>query len=119
MEPKFNGVYSRDNLFNKVKDWAFAINLEEHFDIGTLWIALYALNNNVIYFESFGIEHIPKEIKHFIDNKNTETNIYKIQASDSVMCGCFCIRFINFMLKGKSLTVTNLFSPNNFKKMMI
>ena len=72
---------------------------------------------NVTYFDSFGIEHIPKEIKKFIRNKNIIRNIYRIQAYDSVMCGYFCIGFIDFMLKGKSLLeYTNLFSPNKYKK---
>ena len=74
-------------------------------------------NNNVIYFDSFGVEHIPKEIKAFITNKNIITNIFRIQAYDSRMCGYFCIGFIGFMLAGKTLTeYVNLFSPNNFKK---
>ena len=82
-------------------------------------------NNNVTYFNSFGVEHIPKEIKAFINrpfssaspNKNIKTNIFRVQAYDSVMCGCFCIGFIDFMLKEKTLIeYTNLFSPNNFEK---
>ena len=74
-------------------------------------------NNSVIYFDSFDVEHIPKEIKTFIKNKNIKTNIFRIQAYDSVMCGYFCIGFIDFMFKGKTLTeYTNLFSPNNFEK---
>ena len=60
-EPKFNGVYSRDNL-PKIKDGAYVINLDEYSDIETHWIALYASNNNITYFDSFGIEHIPKEV---------------------------------------------------------
>ena len=52
-EPRFNGVYSRDNLTNKIKDWAYVINLDEYSDTGTHWIALYVLNNNVNYFDSF------------------------------------------------------------------
>ena len=64
---KFNGVYCRDNL-SKIKDWAYVINLDEYYDIGTHWIALYVLNNNVIYFDSFGVEQIPQEIKTFIGN---------------------------------------------------
>ena len=64
-----------------------------------------------------GVEHIQKEIKKFINNKNIKTNIFRIQAYDSVMCGYFCIGFIDFMFKGKTLTeYTNLFSPNNFEK---
>ena len=74
-------------------------------------------SNNVNYFDTFGVEHIPKEIKTFIGNKSIETNIFRIQAYNSIMCGYFCIGFIDFMLKGKKLTeYTNLFSPNNFKK---
>ena len=63
----------------------------------------------------FGFEHLPKGIKTFIGNKNIKTNIFKMQAYDSIMCGYFCIRFIYFMVAGKTLTdFTNLFSPSNF-----
>ena len=71
----------------------------------------------VTYFDSFGAEHIPKEIKKFINNKNKIANIFRIQAYDSVMCVYFCIVFIDYMVMGKNLIdYTNLFSPNNFKK---
>ena len=74
-------------------------------------------NNNVNYFGSFGVEHIPKEIKKFIGNKNIITNIYRIQAYNSIMCGYFWIGFIDFMLKSKSLLdYTNIFSPNDYDK---
>ena len=74
-------------------------------------------NNNVTYFDSFGVEHMPKEIKAFIKNKKITRNILKIQAYDSIMYGYFCIGFIDFMLAGKTLTeLTNIFPPNNFKK---
>ena len=116
-EPRFIGVYSRDNLPDKIKDGAYVINLDEHYDIGTNWITLYVNNKTVTYFNSFGIEHIPKELQKFIGNKNIINNIYRIQNYDSIMCGYFYIGFINCMFKGKSLTdYTNLFSPNNFKK---
>ena len=73
--------------------------------------------NNVIYFDSFGLEHIPKETKKFIGNKNIITNIHRIQAYNSLMCGYFCIGFIDFMLKGKSLLdYTNLLSPSEHEK---
>ena len=118
-ESKFNGVFSRDNLPNKKKDGAYVINIDEYSDIGTHWIALW-LNNNVTYFDSFGVEHIPKEIEKFIGSKNVISNIFRIQAYDSIMCGYFCIGFIDFMLAGKKLTdYTNLFSPHDFKKMTI
>ena len=78
-EPRFNGVFSRDNL-PKIKDGAYVINLDEYSDIGTYWVALYVQNNNnnVIYFNSFGVEHIPKKIRTFINNKNIKTNIFRI-----------------------------------------
>ena len=67
-------------------------------------------DNAVTNFDSFAVEYIPKEIKYFIENKNIQTNIYRIQAYDSIMCVFCCIRFIDFMLKGKRLTdFTNLF----------
>ena len=116
-EPRFIGVYSRDNLPDKEKDGAYVINLDNYSDIGTHWIALYVNNKTVTYFDSFGIENIPKEVKQFIGNRNIISNIYRIQNYDSVMCGYFCIGFVDYMFKDKSLKeYTNLFSPNNFKK---
>ena len=80
---------------------------------------MYVQNYSVIYFDSFGVEHIPREIKKFINNKNI-TNIFRIQAYESIMCRYFCIGFIDFMLVGKILTeYINLFSPNNFKKNIV
>ena len=74
-------------------------------------------NNSVIYFDSFGVERIPKEIKAFINIKNITTNIFSVKAHDLIMCGYFCIGFIDFILAGKTLIeYTNLFSPNNFNK---
>ena len=116
-EPRFNGVFSRDNLPNSnIKNGAYVINLDEYHDIGTHWVALYVNNKIVTYFDSFGVEHIPREIMKFIVHKKI-INVYRMQAYDSIMCGYFCIGFINFMFNGKSLTdYTNLFSPNNLKK---
>ena len=65
--PRFNGVYSRDNLPNKIRDEAYVINLDKYSDIGTHWIALYVKNNDITYFDSSGVEHIPKEIKAYIN----------------------------------------------------
>ena len=126
-EPRFNEVFSRDSLPNVIKNGAYVINLDECHDIGTHWVALYVqstsvyhmyVNNKIVtYFDSFGVEHIPKELMKFINRKKIITNIYRIQAYDSIMCGYFCIGFINFMFNGKSLTdYTNLFSPNDFNK---
>ena len=116
IEPRFNGVFSRDNL-QKIKDGAYIINLDEYSDIGTHWVALHVNNNNATYFDSFGVEHVPKKIEEFVKNKNITANIFRIQSYDSVMCRYFCIGFIDFMFKGKTLTeFRNLFSPNSFEK---
>ena len=121
-EPKFNGVYSKNSL-PKIKDGAFVINLDEFKSVGSYWIALYVNVNSrkapydAIYFDTFGVENIPKEIKKFIGNKNIITNIYRIQAYDWIRCGYFCIGFIDFLLKGKCLLdYTNSFSPNDYEK---
>ena len=73
--------------------------------------------NEIIYFDSFDVEYIPGEIKKFIGNKNIKANIFWVQANNSVLCGYFCIGFIDFMLAGKKLTdFTILFSPYDFDK---
>ena len=78
---------------------------------------MYVKNNDVTYFDSFGVEHIPNEIKKFIGRKNLIVNIFRIQAYDSIMCGYFWIGFINSMFKGKTLNdYKNLFSFNDFLK---
>ena len=108
-EPTFNGVFSRNNLPKKIKDGAHVINLDEYADVDTHWIALFCNRNENVYFDSFDVEHVPEEIKEFVNrpsssalqNKNIKGNIFQVQANDSVMCGYFCIRFIDFMLAGK------------------
>ena len=93
------------------------INLEEYESIGTHWIALYVNDNNVPYFDGFGVENILKEIRKIIGNKNAGTNIYRVQAYDWIICECFYIGFIDFMLKGKRLLdYTNLFCPIDYEK---
>ena len=134
-EPRFNGVYSRNNLPKTIKKGAYVINLDEYENTGTHWIALFvkpkytaesSSSECTVYFDSFGVEHIPKEINKLIrskelgfavGNSHIKSNIFRIQAYDSIMYGYFCIEFINYMLKGKTfLDYTNLFSPNDFKK---
>ena len=116
-EPRFNGVFSRNNLPGKIKDGGYIINLEEYVDLGTHLVTLFCNRNKIVYFGSFGVEHIPEEIKEFIGNKNIKVNIFLVQANDSVMSGYFCIGFIDFMLAGEKLTdYTNLFSPHYFRK---
>ena len=118
-------MYSRNNLPNKIKKGAYVINLDEYENMGTHWVSLFVKPKYTVYFDSFGVEHIPKEINKFIRSKelgsavnnDIKSSIFRIQAYDSIMCGYFCIEFINYMLKGKTLLdYTNLFSPNDFKK---
>ena len=116
-EPRFNGVYSRDTLPKKIKDRVYVINLDEYADVGTHWIALLCKRSEIVYFNSFGVEHVPEKNKEFIENKNTKANIFRVQANNSIMCSYFCIGFIDFMLAGKKLAdFTNLFSPYDFDK---
>ena len=61
------------------------INLDKYSDVVTHWISLYVKNNGITYFDSFGVEHIPKEIKQFIDSKNVISNVFRIQAYDSIL----------------------------------
>ena len=77
-EPRFNGVYSSDNLPDKIKDGVYVVNLNEYSDIGTYWVALYVNNETVTYFHSSGIEHTSKEVKKFVNNKNIIANIFRI-----------------------------------------
>ena len=123
-ELRFNGSFSRDNL-PRIKDGAHIINLDEYSDSGTHCVALHlgeaspkdVQNNNVTYLilseqNIFG--------KKFVNNKTIKTNIFRIQANDSIMCGYFCIGFIDFMLARKTLIeFANIFSPITFKKIMI
>ena len=116
-KPRFNGVFSRDNIPKKIKDGACTINLDEYEDAGTHWIALFCNRSETVYFDSFGVKHVPEEIKEFIRNKKIKANIFQVLANISVMCGYFCIGFIDFTLPGKKLTdFTSLFSPYDFDK---
>ena len=113
----YNCVFSRNNLPKKIKDGTYVINLDEYADVATHCIALFCNKNETVYFDSFGVEHIPEEVKEFIGNKNIKTKIFRVQANDSVMCGYFCIGLIDFMLAGKILADNrNLFPPHDFKK---
>ena len=116
-EPRFKDAYSTNNLSKKIKDGAYEINLDEYADVGTHWIALFFNKSEIIYFDSFGVKHVPEEIKESFGNKNIIGNIFRVQANNSVMCGYFCIGFIDFMLAGKKLTdFTSMFSTYDFEK---
>ena len=109
--------FSRDNLPKQIKDGSYVINLDEHKDTGTHCVVLFCKKNEIVYFDSFGVEHIPEEIKKCIGKRNIKANIYCVQATNSVMCGYFCIGFIDFMLAGKTLIdYTNLLFPYDFNK---
>ena len=115
-EPRFDGVYSRNNLPKKIKYGAYIINLDEYADVSTHWIALFCSGSKIVYFDSFGDEHVPKEIKEFIKNKNTTANILRVKPNNSIICLYFCIGLIDFMLAGERLTYfTSLFSPHDFE----
>ena len=120
-EPRFNGVFSRNNLPQKVKDGAYVINLDEYAEVGAHWIALFCNRNEIVHFNSFAGEHISEEIKEFIEefpgNKNIKVNIFRVQANNSVIRGYFCIRFIESMLACKELTdYSSFFLPYDFIK---
>ena len=109
-KPRFNGVFSRDNVPKKIKDGANVINFDEYADVGTHWITLFCNRSEIVYFDSFGVEHVSEEIKEFVGNKIIEANIFRVQVNNSAICGCFFIGFIDFMLAGKKLTdFTGLF----------
>ena len=77
----------------------------------------FVKKNEIVYFDSFGIEHTPEEIKKFIGNKNIKANVYCVQANNPIMCGYFCTGFVDCMLAGKTLIdYTNMFSPYDFNK---
>ena len=100
-----------------IKDGAYVIKLHEYANVGTHWIALFCNRTEIVYFDSFGVEHVLEEIKEFVGNKNIKANIFWVKANDSVMCRYFCIGFIDFMLAGKkSADYTCLLSPNGFDK---
>ena len=101
-EAKFNGVYSRKNL-PKIKHGAYATNIEELKSIETHFVAIYVHSAVATYFDSFGVEHIPKEIKKFVRNTVIKAIVYRMQAYDSIMRRYFCIGFTNFMLKNNRL----------------
>ena len=115
-EPRFSGVFSRNNL-PTIKDGAYVINLDDKNSKGTHWGSLFINRNATVYFDSFGIEYIPQEVWNKIRDKLITHNIFRIKVNESIICGSYCIAFIEYMLAGKALLdYTNLFSPNDYKK---
>ena len=97
-EPRFNGVYSRNNLPKTRKDGVYVTDLDEYAEIGTHWIALFCKINEIVYFDSFGVEYAPEKIKKFIRNKNIKASSFRAQTNNSVLRRYVCIGFIDFML---------------------
>ena len=91
-KPGLDRVYSWNNLPNKTIEGAYAINLDEYSDIGSHWIALYSLNNDITYFDSFGVEIFQMRL-------NIKTNVFRKQADDSTMCGYFCLDLLILYLQ--------------------
>ena len=113
---KWTKVCSRNNLPKKIKDGAYVIDLDEYVDVHTHWIALFCNRSEIVYFDGFGVEHVPEEIKEFAGNENIISKIFRVQANHSVMRGYYCIGFIDFMLAGKKLTnFTRISSPYDFE----
>ena len=96
-------LFQEITYLKKIKDGTYIINLDEYADVGTHWITFFCSRNETVYFNSFVVEHVPEEIKEFIGNENIKTNIFQVQLNNSVMCGYFCIGFIDFMLAGKKI----------------
>ena len=116
-QPKFIGVYSRNNLPSVARDGGYVVNLDERGSTGTHWVAIHIKGPKATYFDSFGIEHIPNEVLRFLNKKDIDSNIFRVQSKKSVLCGYFCIKFLEYMFSGKTLTeYTNLFSPTDFNE---
>ena len=96
-ESRFNGVCSRNNLPEKIKDGAYIINPDEYADTGTHWVPLFCKRSEIAYFDSFGV--VLQEIKEFIANKNIKANIFRTRENKPIMRGYFCIGFIDFQVK--------------------
>ena len=90
-------VFFQEIISLKYKGWAYVINIDKYSDVITNWIVFYCKNDEILYFDSFGVEHVPKEKEKFIGHKNIKTNIFRVKSSNLIMFGYFCIGFIYFM----------------------
>ena len=101
----------------RIKNGAYIINLDDKNSKETHWVSLFIDKNLAVYFDSFGIEYIPQEVLNKIRDNWITHNIFRIPDNESIMCGFYCITFIEYMLAGKTLLdYTNLFSPNDYEK---
>ena len=81
-EPTFNGVFQEIIYLKKLKDGAYVKNFHEYIDLGAHWIPLFCNRCEIVYFDSFGVEHIPEESKEFVGNKHTIANTFRVQANN-------------------------------------
>ena len=96
---------------------SYVINLDDKDSKGAHWVSLFIYRNTAVYFDSHGIEYIPWEVLNKIRGKLITDNIFRTQDNEPVMCGFYCIAFMEYMLAGNTLLDhTNLFSPNDYKK---
>ena len=120
MIPYLRAYFSRDNLNNLIKSGIYIINLDEYGDIGTHQIALFCRKSEIAYFDSFGVEHVPEEIKEFIGNKNIKANVFRVQASNSMIVDIFALDSLILCLQVKnSLILAVWFLLMILKKMAI
>ena len=93
------------------------ININEKQSKGTHWVSLFIDRNTAAHFGSFGIEYIPQEVLSEIKDKSITHSRFRIQSNESIICGFYCITFIEYVIPGKTLLdYTNLFSPNDYQK---
>ena len=108
-------MFILEKIWQKIKDGAYVIKLDEYGDIGTHWIPLFCNRSGIIYFDSFGANMFLKKLKNLLGN--IIANIFRVQANNSIMCGYVCNGFIDFMFTGEKLTDSaSLLSPHNSKK---
>ena len=105
-EPRFNGVFSRNNLPKIIKDGAYVINFDEYADVVHIGL-LYFVTEMKLFIS---IISVLKKLKNLLGIKTWKLTFFEYKQT-------FCIGFIDFMLAGKKLTdYTSLFSPHDFKK---
>ena len=91
------------------------INLDDKKSKGRHWVPLCIDRNTAAYFDFFAIEYIPQEVLNKIKDKLITHNIFRIQNNESIMCGIFCIAFIEYMLAGKILLIYKSFKGKYVK----